>query len=415
MFQLGPQAEAKVPWSGWYQQGGTRHPVRFDQMSVDGSGRIMGQGQDDVGSFSIAGCIYPNGSFEFNKAYIGAHTVAYKGNLQNGKLSGKWSVAGMTDDFEINYQIEEWTGSFQMQGQQTAMKISLFVDPSGVFSLGKDGEGVFVIKGAYNPASAQLTFVKNYIGKYQIQYQGSMFNDSRYLIASGSWQTSHGMSGSFEIYKPVGPNDRSLSVFQPPAPPQNFQPVFFGLPPAQIPQQYHQQPQFAMNFGYGAPPPMPQPMPGHYMMQPQTYGGQQYYAQAQQPMPPGQQPLTGFLEEYDLMDGSSDDVRRIVDKVKRGKKIKGEHIPYIGLIKQEVDIVLFVNTAVQYGVTELQASHVIDAIKKCKFQSKTKEIAYAFYPLITPKPGALDSSRLLDCFVFAADRDEVAQKLNIVV
>lgn len=414
MFQLGAQPDARVPWSGWYEQGGTRHPVRFDQFNVDPTGRIMGQGQDEVGSFSIAGCIYPNASFEFNKSYLGAHTVAYKGNLQQGRLTGKWSVAGMTDNFEINYQIEEWNGSFQTNGQQNQMKIYLFVDPSGIFSLGKDGEGVYVIKGSYNPSSAQLSFIKHYIGKYQIQYQGSMFNDSRFLIVTGSWQTSHGMNGSFEVYRPVKQGDQSLTFFQPPPPPQNFQPVFFGMPPAQIPPQYQQQPQFAMNFGFGAMPPMPQQMPGQYYMQPQTMAGQHYYAQAQQPMPQGQPPLSGYLEDYDLMDGSNDDVRRLVDKIKRGKKIKGEHIVYIGLIKQEVDIVLFVNTAVQYGVTDLNSQHLIDALKKCKFQGKNKEIVYAFYPLITPKPGAMESEKILNCFVFDNDRSEVASRLNIV-
>jgi hypothetical protein len=417
MFQVSAQPEARVPWSGWYQQGASRHPVRFDQFNVDPTGRINGQGQDEVGSFSIAGCIYPNACFEFNKTYMGAHTVAYKGNLQSGRLTGRWSLNGMSDEFEINYQVEQWSGSFQTNGQQIPMKVHLFVDPSGVFSLGKDGEGVYVIKGSYNPGSAQLTFIKYYIGKYQIQYQGSVFNDSRFLIITGNWQTNTGMNGSFEVFKPLGPNDNSLTIFQPPAPPQNFQPVFFGLPQTQIPPQYQQQPQFAMNFGYGAPPPVPQPMPGQYFMQPQTMAGQQYYNNyAQQPQAPAAQTgLTGFLESYDLMDGGRDDIQRLVDKIRRGKKLKGENLAFIGLIKQEVDVVLFVNTAVQYGITELKLQNLIDAIKKCKFQNKMKDIAYAIFPLITPRPGAIECEKVLDCFVFDNDRQDVATKLNIMV
>lgn len=137
----------------------------------------------------------------------------------------------MSDAFELRCEVEDWAGSFSFQGQNAQFKLRIFVDESGVFGLGKDSDGTFIIKGRYDRNTHQMSFIKNYLGKFQLEFVGQIHNDGKYYFITGNWRNSQGQSGSFEIYKPMpGQSDRMYNFYQAPPAPQNFQPVFFGLP-----------------------------------------------------------------------------------------------------------------------------------------------------------------------------------------
>eukprot|EP00049_Salpingoeca_infusionum_P022833 m.9052 g.9052 ORF g.9052 m.9052 type:complete len:780 (-) comp5418_c0_seq1:3012-5351(-) len=90
---------------GYYMQSRQQYPMDFDYFSMS-NGRIRGQGDDAVGSFTIAG-VYNKDKIDFTKSYIGAHDVRYRGKAVRSAdgasmtISGKWSIQSLSDRFEI--------------------------------------------------------------------------------------------------------------------------------------------------------------------------------------------------------------------------------------------------------------------------------------------------------------------------
>jgi hypothetical protein len=57
------------------------------------NGRMSGEGQDDIGRFTIAGC-YDATSFDcsWTKRYVGAHEVYYEGCREGKGIWGRWDI-----------------------------------------------------------------------------------------------------------------------------------------------------------------------------------------------------------------------------------------------------------------------------------------------------------------------------------
>merc|ERR1712072_231071 len=92
-------------WSGFYQQGGTRHNMNFG-LCISGSS-VFGNGFDGVGAFSVSGRYdQGSGNMNFTKYYYGAHSVQYKGqhHKEHGTdvIRGDWCIPGNSwDHFEL--------------------------------------------------------------------------------------------------------------------------------------------------------------------------------------------------------------------------------------------------------------------------------------------------------------------------
>ena len=93
-------------WSGWYEQGGNKADMKFN-LSIDQSG-VFGAGDDKVGNFIIRGQ-QEGENVMFSKAYHGAHTVNYYGQLAregNGRvIRGYWNASGANGGFELRSQV----------------------------------------------------------------------------------------------------------------------------------------------------------------------------------------------------------------------------------------------------------------------------------------------------------------------
>ena len=363
-----------VPWSGYYVQNFVEEPMDFENMWISSTGQIMGRGSDAVGNFDINGMISPNGCFQFMKQYQGAHGVAYNGTVSPGCLSGVWSVNGMKGEFALNLDTQHWKGSFTLDGRTYPMQTNIYVSEAGVFGLGKDAEGVFVISGTYNPASSKLNFIKTYLGRYEIVYDGTMFDDGQYLVVNGSWGLSTGQQGTYEMYQRIeGRTVQYQQFFHPPAPPQNYVPTFFGMPPQQIPPQYSQ-------------------------MQGQGAGGA----------------LFGLLDDLDIHGGDADDVKKIMDKLSRGKKISGKQLAtFIPMVRNQDDLAGFLQSLNENKVQNLTMDDLVEGLSGAKNQEYNPKAIVFLYPLIKPTPGALENTKLDKLFVFNKDKREVEKALGI--
>ncbi|CAF3553948.1 unnamed protein product [Rotaria sp. Silwood1] len=90
---------------GKYYQYGQAFDMVFDFFSLR-EGRVSGQGNDDIGPFTMAGTYDNEGKVCFVKQYVGKHAVEYEGNLHYDnlggfKIQGKWNINVLTDDFSL--------------------------------------------------------------------------------------------------------------------------------------------------------------------------------------------------------------------------------------------------------------------------------------------------------------------------
>lgn len=365
------QSEFDVPWTGYYLQDGIENEMNIDNLFISMNGQISGGGSDPVGDFNFSGQISPNGYFQFVKQYVGAHGVTYQGSVSAGCLSGKWMVNGMSDDFSLNLDTEQWKGSFTLDGRTYPMQTNIFVSERGVFGLGKDAEGVFVITGVYNPTNYKLNYVKSYLGRYHITYDGQMYDDGQFLVVNGEWDLSTGQSGTYEMYQRIeGRFVQSQQFYQPPPPPQNYCPTFYGMPPTMIPPQYS--------------------------------------------MPQGGGASVGPISDLDFHGGDSDNVRAICDKLYRGSSITGSQLKtFLPMIRKEDDMEGFLKCLNKNNVKDFNMDHLIDGLSGAKNQEYNVKAVIFLYPLLTATPGALENSKLEKLFVFSKDKKEVEKALGI--
>lgn len=383
-----PDDAIRVPWKGYYMQGGNKNTMDLDDMQITLDGRIFCEGSDTNGQFRIDGQINPNGSFFFNKQYLGMHCVSYSGAIRDGALIGTWSLQTMRDEFQISIESQDWQGSFMMGDRTFPMKTKLYVSESGVFGIGKDSEGVFICSGYYDGGSSSLQYSKQYLGKYSITYNGTMFDDGMYLVVHGNWSLSTGQVGTFEMYQKIeGRVEQYRQFYSPPPPPQNYAPTFYGMPQNQVPQQYHANMQMGgYQAGYAAPG----------------------YQQPQQ--------MTGKLSDSEFVDGDIEDVNRVCSKLNAGMHISGKQLQvFIPMIQGDDSLLYFCKQLNQNKVVEFSMDNMLEALSRCRNQDLNKQTVILLHPLIQPAPGALENSKMNKLFVFNADKKEVCSTLKISI
>ena len=74
-----------------------------------GHGKVFGQGDDEVGAFTLAGQYNLEdgyGDINIHKQYVGQHSVIYQGNISfegiKCVMEGQWEINDMHDKFSIH-------------------------------------------------------------------------------------------------------------------------------------------------------------------------------------------------------------------------------------------------------------------------------------------------------------------------
>merc|ERR1712224_668354 len=88
------------------------------------------------------------------------------------------------------------------------MKLRMNAQDGHITGMGRDDEGTFTMKGTYDSSTKLCRFVKYYIGKHQIMYQGHLKNEVQQCI-TGIWKGNVG-SGTFELKKGFHSSSRNL-------------------------------------------------------------------------------------------------------------------------------------------------------------------------------------------------------------
>lgn len=95
---------------GQYFQYDSGFPMTFHSFSLQDN-RVMGEGDDEVGSFTISGQYnLKKKTIEFLKQYIGQHSVDYKGTLELHKthiiFQGLWRIESLSDKFYLKVDLD---------------------------------------------------------------------------------------------------------------------------------------------------------------------------------------------------------------------------------------------------------------------------------------------------------------------
>ena len=85
----------QVNWSGGFEYNGQEYEVEYDNIIIDTTGNIFGDGSDFVGDFTISGFWDKSGSVKFVKIYTGSHSVFYTGVSEDRiNVHGRWKIPG---------------------------------------------------------------------------------------------------------------------------------------------------------------------------------------------------------------------------------------------------------------------------------------------------------------------------------
>ena len=162
-----------IKWEGTFTQFDQEYEVEFENMMLDLNGNVSGEGSDAIGQFKITGTQSPNGDLKFLKQYLGMHGVHYQGFNDNGLVTGTWEIPGNCDGtFTIYVKVPRWEGWYEHANEKVEMNLNLAVSSEGVWGSGNDEIGHFVIKGYCDPNQSCVTFVKQYLGKHKVHYNG---------------------------------------------------------------------------------------------------------------------------------------------------------------------------------------------------------------------------------------------------
>ncbi|CAF0934861.1 unnamed protein product [Adineta ricciae] len=100
-----------------YQYNGQEFPMEFEFLGLE-QGKVFGQGDDDVGAFTITGEYNLEGShgnIEMYKQYVGRHSVIYRGQISckgiTCVIEGNWEIDYQSDEFSIYLTLPEEYGT----------------------------------------------------------------------------------------------------------------------------------------------------------------------------------------------------------------------------------------------------------------------------------------------------------------
>lgn len=204
-------AQMEIKWKGGFEQFGTENEVTFENMGMDVYGNIHGGGSDDIGTFSITGSW--GDKVHFSKAYHGQHTVEYSGVVgEDNRVAGEWQIPGNCNGtFWLKMVCKQWKGWYKQKGTKDPMDLSIDVTPQGVFGIGRDSVGRFIIQGYNDPNQSCVSFVKQYLGAHAVHYNGSMWeevtnNGSQYVddsichrVIKGTWNIPGNCHGHYKL------------------------------------------------------------------------------------------------------------------------------------------------------------------------------------------------------------------------
>ena len=161
-----------VNWIGHFMQKNEKNNMVFTNLKIDFNGVIQGHGYDEIDKFTISGIIDSKSIVTFDKKYESDVIVNYKGTItDNGIITGKWKLEDQSDDFWIQLNSQNFFIQVYQDSQGTVQDdqiLKLNIQENGVFGIGVDKLGPYIINGDYSKTGL-INFTKQSIGAKQVK------------------------------------------------------------------------------------------------------------------------------------------------------------------------------------------------------------------------------------------------------
>lgn len=190
-----------VTWSGLYLQDNKTKNLMFANLQVEQGGSITGSGQDHEGRFFIEGHIWQPNSVKLIKQYASRQSVYLTGKITGGFIEGEWQKDGRCGHGRFFAEVEgldKWFGVLR-DTKGNAIKsiiLDMVICPHGIYGMGSDGTGEYVIKGIKEKNS--IRFVLCYHFTNEVYFSGKILKEEPDRIIKGTWGKSDA-EGIFEL------------------------------------------------------------------------------------------------------------------------------------------------------------------------------------------------------------------------
>ena len=198
-----------IEWNGFYIQDDIKEELDVGNLIINKYGKISGSGEDSIGRFELAGCVnYQKKNIQFTKKYeIGHGMIEFTGTIGgDNSIIGNWDDQGSNSgEFEIKPYADEYKG-FHLDelGNRISISMHMVFKPEGIFGIGVNERGEYILKGDWNLSAGVCRFVISYLDQYDICYVGSANQFKERINIKGTWQIVDYIDqiyGKFELNK----------------------------------------------------------------------------------------------------------------------------------------------------------------------------------------------------------------------
>lgn len=164
----------KVQWEGWVETPKRTHKLVLPDLKVYLDGRLSGEGQDNVGEYSIEGFAgdpsRPPNHIIFQKIYDEERIIIFDGFIIDSSIRGKWRVVGTKQDgnFCLYLVSKEW--NLQIEGRDMLEIFFVNASAHGMVSIGSDSFGIYLMLGVFDSFKTDMQICKQYVSSKSIAF-----------------------------------------------------------------------------------------------------------------------------------------------------------------------------------------------------------------------------------------------------
>lgn len=194
-----------VKWNGYYIQDGVREEMTFDHFIVKFDGDCEGYGCDQAGDFDLKGrCdnISNTTEINFTKKYReDGEEIQYKSRIWESSIVGIWNYDNnkISGDFQMTFENEEFAGFYVQDDEKIDTLFMMNFGEDGLFGIGSDNNGDYILKGDWFKNSGTCRFHKMYFDSDDIYYVGCANDFNSQVMLQGKWVIEDIAHGDYEL------------------------------------------------------------------------------------------------------------------------------------------------------------------------------------------------------------------------
>lgn len=202
--KLSPSKQVK--WQGWLKEteSGLVRDIEIKHMLVKKSKEISGFCSIKDISMRIKGVVTEQELLEFELLdKQGTRIFIFRAEMMGNVLFGKYRECRYHEKgiFELKMESEAWIGYLEVNDNKDKMEIPLNVNYQGVYSIGKDENGLYLVDGEFDSVEKKCNFEIFYFGiSTSSHFNGkwSVIND-QFVKISGNWSLPQSAFGKFTL------------------------------------------------------------------------------------------------------------------------------------------------------------------------------------------------------------------------